>query len=336
MASDQGLPNAPGRGEASWSLAGGSSSVQGSAGISGTVMDSNGDVIPDARVILTPKGGSGERVLTSGANGEFAFARLSPGTFKLTVTAAGMGTYIDPEIRVSPNEMRFVLGIMLPITVAGSSITVSGDRNELAEEQVHLALDQRVLGILPNFYSSYDWHAPPLGTRQKFELAFRSVTDPVAFAGAGALASFEQMNNSFPGYGRGFQGYAKRYGAAYANDFDSRMIGSAVLPSLFHQDPRYFYMGSGGTRKRTLYALSASVICRGDNGRWQPNYSRVLGNFASGGLSNLYYPATSRGVSLTLLNGLVETAGNAGTNLLREFVLRGLTPKVPNYANGKP
>ena len=82
--------------------------------------------------------------------------------------------------------------------------------------------------------------------------------------------------------------------------------------------------------------MRSAFVCRGDNGRWQPNYSRVLGNFAAGGISNLYYPAASRGVSLTLVNGLVETAGNAGTNLIREFLLRGLTSKVPNYANGKP
>jgi hypothetical protein len=113
------------------------------------------------------------------------------------------------------------------------------------------------------------------------------------------------------------------------------MLASAILPSLLHQDPRYFYKGSGSIRSRVLYALSSAVICRGDNGRSQPNYSRVLGNIAAGGISNLYYPSGSRGVSLTILNGLIETGGNAGTNLFREFVLRGLTSKVPAYDNGK-
>jgi hypothetical protein len=81
-----------------------------------------------------------------------------------------------------------------------------------------------------------------------------------------------------------------------------------------------------------MYAISAAVIARNDNGRWRPNYSHVLGNFAAGALSNLYYPSSSRGVSLTLMNGLVETAGNAGTNILREFVLKGVTM----HAGGKP
>ena len=59
------------------------------------------------------------------------------------------------------------------------------------------------------------------------------------------FAAAEQWQNTFPGYGQGAQGYAKRYGAAYADEAISRMIGSAMLPSLLHQDPRYFYRGSG-------------------------------------------------------------------------------------------
>jgi hypothetical protein len=74
-----------------------------------------------------------------------------------------------------------------------------------------------------------------------------------------------------------------------------------------------------------MYALSGAVIARTDNGKWRPNYSEVLGTFAAGALSNLYYPASDRGLSLTLVNGLVEIAGHAGTNVVREFVLKGIT-----------
>ena len=114
------------------------------------------------------------------------------------------------------------------------------------------------------------------------------------------------------------------------------MFSSAVFPSIFHQDPRYFYRGSGSIRTRALYAISAAVIARGDNGHWQPNYSEICGNFAAGALSNLYYPSDSRGAMLTIGNALIETAGRAGTNLVREFILRGITSKVPTYDNGKP
>src|ERR1035437_4857076 len=256
--------------------------------ISGTVVDTNGNVIRGARVVLTSPAGTGEGVLQSGPNGEFNFAELTPGSFTLTVTGTDMGAYVAPEIQVHAGETSFISGVILPVGPAGSEVRVSGDRHEMDEAQLHLAVEQRLLGIFPNFYSSYDWNAPPMRAKQKLQLGLRSVTDPMAFVGAGILAGMEQANNTFPGYGQGAQGYAKRFGATYANDASSRILSSAVFPSLFRQDPRYFYKGTGSIFSRTLYALGGVIICRGDNGRSQPNYSHILGTFAAGGLSNLY------------------------------------------------
>jgi hypothetical protein len=109
-----------------------------------------------------------------------------------------------------------------------------------------------------------------------------------------------------------------------------------MLPSIFHQDPRYFYKGSGSITSRTLYAISQTVVCRGDDGRSEPNYSHVLGNFAAAGISNLYRSPEDRSASLTIRNGFIITGSNAVGNLVREFILRKLTPKVPDYARGKP
>jgi len=336
VASNSGLPDAPGVGELPVGAGPVSSTEEDSARISGTVLDTNGAVIQGAQLRLANQAGTAERSLLSGSNGEFNFARLPPGIYKVTVTGPGMGTYVSPEIALLEGDQHLLSQVALPISAAITEVRVSADRNEIAEEQVHLALNQRVLGIVPNFYSTYDWNAPPMGSKQKFELAFRAVTDPVAFVENGAVAGIEQATNTFPGFGQGAEGYGKRYGAAYANHFIGTMMSSAVLPSLLHQDPRYFYKGSGSFRSRAFYAISAAVVCRGDNGRLQPNYSHILGGFAVGGISNLYYPSGSRGVSLILLNAFIGTAGHAGNNLLREFVLRGLTTKVPDYANGKP
>ena len=159
---------------------------------------------------------------------------------------------------------------------------------------------------------------------------------PFFLCGDGHFCCPEQWQNTFPGYGKGAQGYAKRYGAAYADEALSRMIGSAILPSLLHQDPRYFYRGSGSKKARALYAISQAVICRGDNGKMQPNYSYVLGSFAAGGISNLYHPAGDRGAGLTIGNGFLNVGAHAIDNLAREFLFRKLTPKVPDYAQGKP
>jgi hypothetical protein len=144
--------------------------------------------------------------------------------------------------------------------------------------------------------------------KQKFRLAFRSMTDPMAFAGAAGLAGAEQYYNIFPGYGKGIPGYFKRFGAAYTNDFSARMLSSGVFATMFHQDPRYFYKGTGSVSSRTMYAISSAFITRNDDGQRKPNYSHVLGVFAAAGLSNLYYPSENRGITLTLVNGAVENA----------------------------
>jgi hypothetical protein len=307
------------------------SAEKGTCIISGTVLDTNSDVVQDARVVLTSRAGM-EHEVQSGSNGEFAFTTLLPGSYRVTVTGKGMGTYASPWMAIRGGDVRIVSGVILPVATAASTVTVFGDKEEIAEEQVQIAVQQRVLRVFPNFYSSYDWNAPPMGPKQKFKLALRSTTDPMAFAGAGAIAGFQQYYNVFPGYGGGMEGYAKRYGATYANDVSAQILSSVIFASLFHQDPRYFYKGNGSFTSRMLYAVSRAVIGRNDNGKWQPNYASVLGTFSAGALSNLYYPASSRGLSLTLVNGLVQIAGHGVTNVVREFVLKGIT----SHPGGKP
>ncbi|MGB7136332.1 MAG: carboxypeptidase regulatory-like domain-containing protein, partial [Acidobacteriaceae bacterium] len=207
---------------------------------------------------------------------------------------------------------------------------------EEAEEDVHIEESQRVLGIVPNFYSSFDWNAPPLNAKQKFKLAIRSEIDPITFAGAAFIAAGEQSRKIYPGYGQEAGGFGKRFAAQYMNDFDSRMIGSALLPSLFHQDPRYFYKGTGTIRSRALYAIESAFICRGDNGKAEFDFSHIGGDLAAGTLSNLYYPEANEGVSLVFVNTAIEIGGMAGTNLIREFVLRGITSHAPIHGAGKP
>jgi hypothetical protein len=114
------------------------------------------------------------------------------------------------------------------------------------------------------------------------------------------------VRNDYSAFGPGAGGYARRYAAAYGNVLRRSMITRVVLPSLLKQDPRYFYKGTGSTKSRIGYAISRAVIRKGDNGHWQPNYSEILGGFASGVLSNLYYPAQDRkGVRLTFENAAI-------------------------------
>lgn len=328
----QNLPDAPGMLDAGQTP--GVAGPSDAAMLAGTVLDSNGDVIEGARVVLSATGQT-DRVLTSGEDGQFTFTALPPNTYRLTVSRKGMGTYVSPQLEIHAGEMRFVKKVVLPFTDV-QEVRVYANQVQLATEQVHAEEDQRVLGVIPNFYSAFDWHAVPLDAKQKFQLAFRSEIDPVTFVGAAAIAGAEQYKKIDQGYGQEAGGFGKRFAAQYANDFDSRMIGSALLPSLFHQDPRYFYKGTGTIRSRVFYALKSAFICRGDNGKPEFDFSHIGGDFAAAGLSNLYYPESNEGASLVFTNGLIEIGGMAGTNLLREFVLRGITSHVPGHLSGHP
>lgn len=206
------------------------------------------------------------------------------------------------------------------------SVDVTPERVELAQEQIKQQEQQRLFGVLPNFYVSYLPDAVPLTTKQKFELSWKSRLDPVQFGVVGIVAGVQQARNDFSGFGDGAEGYAKRYAAAYANVVTRSLITQVALPSLFKQDPRYFYKGTGSTTSRIGYAISRAVIKKGDNGRWQPNYSGILGSLASGAVSNLYYPAEDRrGVQLTFENAAIGLGGAAVGHLAQEFLFRKLT-----------
>jgi len=307
-----------------------------SGSISGTVVDQSGAVVAGARVRLTGGDQSLNQEALSGDDGQFSFANIAPGPFQLTVTSAGFATQTSSGILRS-GEIYFVPQITLAVAAAITEVQVGLSPTEVAEKQIKVEEKQRVLGVIPNFYVSYVPNAVPLTSKQKFELAWKTTVDPVTLVVNGIFAGVEQAQNHFSGYGQGAQGYGKRYGAGFADTVTGTFIGSAILPSLLKQDPRYFYKGSGSKRSRILYAIANSVICKGDNGRWQANYSNILGSLAAGGISNLYYPANDRnGAGLTFENAAIGIGETAVTNLFQEFVVRKFTPTVPNDAPAKP
>jgi uncharacterized membrane protein YeaQ/YmgE (transglycosylase-associated protein family) len=294
--------------------------------IAGTVLDPNGNFVVSATVTLSHEGNAAELELKSAEDGHFVFTDVPAGPFQVTIAAEGFG--IRQEVGVlHAGEALEMPRLSLAIAGATTEVQVRVTTYELAEEQIKVQETQRVLGVIPNFYVTYDPAALPLKPKQKFELAWKSSVDPVTFAATGAIAGVQQASDGFSGYGQGTQGYAKRFGANYANGFIGNMIGGAILPSILKQDPRYFYKGNGSKRSRVLYALANAVVCKGDNGRWQPDYSGILGSLAAGGISNLYYPASDRnGAQLTFENMLLGIAGSGVGNLFQEFLVRRLTP----------
>ena len=299
--------------------------------ISGAVIDQSGAIVAGVLVRLSRENQSADQETLSDEDGQFSFANIAPGPFRLTISSPGFTTQ-SYSGNLQAGEGFLVPRLTLAVATAITEVRVIPSRIELAEDQIKTQEKQRVLGVIPNFYVSYEHHALPLAPRQKFELAWKTSVDPVTFGVNGVVAGIQQAGNDFSGYGQGAQGYAKRYGASYADFVAGTFIGSAILPSLLKQDPRYFYKGSGSRRSRILYALANSVICKGDDGHWEANYSSILGSLAAGGISNLYYPARDRnGAGLTVENTLIGMGESAAINLFQEFFIRKLTPNAPDH-----
>lgn len=297
--------------------------------IAGTIVDQSGSAVVGARISLTGNGRAAIPDAVTGADGQFSFPNVVAGPFQLTVSASGFETQTSSGT-LHPGESYAAMPIVLTVATEVTQVTVTPSRAEEAQEEVQQEEKQRVLAFVPNFYVTYIPNAAPLNAKEKFSLAWKSSIDPVTFGAVAAIAGFQQEQNEFSGYGGGWAGYGRRYGASYGDTVIGTFLGGAVLPSLLKQDPRYFYKGTGTWRSRLFYALSTSVICKGDNGRWQTNYSNILGDLGAGAISNAYYPAQNRnGVALTFESALIGIGATAGANVLQEFVIKKLTPNLP-------
>jgi hypothetical protein len=292
--------------------------------VSGTVTDENGDLIPGSTVALEEISGSDHREVTADENGSFEFHELKPGTpYHVRITANGFADWTSPPVIVQAGQFEFLKEIALKAS-AVTTITVSAAPEHIAVEQVQLEEKQRVLGIIPNFYVVYGPDAAPLSAKLKFQLALRVSVDPIAFLGAGFLGGINQAANT-PNYVQGAKGYGQRVGAIYADGVTDIMVGGAILPSLLHQDPRYYYQGTGSNGSRFLHAIANPFICKGDDGRREINYSSIGGDLASSAISNAYYPSSNRGAGLMFENVLIDTGERTVSSLVQEFILRKFT-----------
>jgi hypothetical protein len=297
--------------------------------ITGTVTDVNNDTLSGATVVLEGTLLKDPLTVLSDDNGSFEFKDLDPGTYSVSISAKGFATWTSPAVTIEPGQYVILKGSVLKIAEAMTTVSVVDSSEEVATEEVKIAEEQRVFGIFPNFYVVYTHNAAPLTTKLKFQLAFKTATDPVTIIGVAVLAGINQAGDT-PDYVQGAEGYAERFGAAAADNFSDIMIGGAILPSLLHQDPRYYYQGTGTKKSRALHALSSPFICKGDNGKLQPNYSSVGGDLASAALSNAYYPPSNRGAGLVFENLIISTGERMLSGIIQEFVLHRFTRKAEN------
>jgi hypothetical protein len=307
--------------------------ADGSASISGVVQDISEASVVGAPVVLTNEDGSRRRTVTSGASGEFTFSNLPAGSYFVLIAVNGLRPFRSAEIVVAAQQAYQMPKILLAIASTTTEVMVR-PTEEMAAEQIRAEEKQRIFGVFPNFYVSYVHDAAPLTARQKFSLSTHDTLDWTSFAGISMIAGIEQANKTYAGYGQGAAGYGKRWAAQFGDGRSSDYLSHFVFASLFHQDPRYFYQGTGTNRSRLYHALSSAFVARSDSGRTMPNYSYLLGAMCSGALSNAYYPHADRGANLVFTNAAIGIAGRAGASVVQEFLGKRMTKSAS--ANGQP
>ena len=291
----------------------------------GQVLDVSEDPVANASVVLQRPDGDHATVVTMD-DGSFAFHDLTPGVaYQLTIEAQGYGGW-SSSVTVEPGQEKTLTDIKLRILAVQRAVTVSYSSEEVAAQQLKAEEQQRVLGFIPNIFVTYEPHPEPLTAKMKFHLAYKGLTHPTFFAFEAAWAGVQQATDTTD-YRQGARGYGERFGANLASGTSEALFANAILPSLLHQDPRYFYRGSGTKGSRAWHAILAPFVCQGDNGKSQPNYSQVGGSLISAALSNTYYPDSQRGPGLVFTNFGTSMGLHVALGLAQEFILGKFTSK---------
>jgi hypothetical protein len=186
----------------------------------------------------------------------------------------------------------------------------------------HKTVAEETVGVLSRrsiFFPDLATDRCPLKPEQKFKLFVDQTIAPSTFVSAAGVSGFRQALDSYPGYGQGWDGYEKRFGAAVANSASTNFFGTYLFPSLLHEDPRHFFTLRGGFEKKLTYSLTRQVITRTDDGRKTFNWSRVLSVFAAEGLANLYLPPEERTAGRTSERIGMRFGSGVGINLVKEY-----------------
>ncbi|MFC6646987.1 carboxypeptidase-like regulatory domain-containing protein [Granulicella cerasi] len=306
----QSLPNAP--------------STQLATTVTGSTVDPDQAAIPHAEIVVDGATPADHLVFTSDDSGSFTLHGLHAGVaYTLKAQAKGFTQRTLAPFTLSGGQTLELNAVVLSPAIEEDVDAITSEQAaaiEVKEEET-----QRVFGLIPNFYVVYpNQPYAPLTTKLKFELVGRTLIDPVTLGAAAFAAGLNQAADR-PAYVQGAKGYGQRVGAEYADGAVDIIFGGAILPTIFHQDPRYFVQGTGTTKDRLKHALSAPFITKGDNGKNEFNISSIGGDLISGAASNIYYPPSDRGVSLTFTTAAVITGGRMLNTLLQEFVLAKYT-----------
>ncbi len=249
-----------------------------------------------------------------------AFAQQQQPASPDTSTPAPAAQSQPTQTPATPSQQAPATPSQQPPSSQGQQPQAQQQRPLTSEEVLRQEEKQRALGIVPMFGMTSVHDAPPLSSKQKFRLMARTMIDPFFFVSAGITAGLGQATNSFSQYGQGATGFAKRYGAAVADNADSNFFSNFVYPAIFKQDPRYFRLGEGSVKKRVGIAIAQEFVARKDSdGGHTISYANILGALTAGSISNVYYPSEDRGFGLTMSRAGTALGWGTLGNVLLEF-----------------
>ena len=312
-----------------WAMAQATGSIQGS------VTDSSNAPILGAVVTVEGSDGSPHTTVTD-FEGAFKISSLTLGNYSVKISAAGLSDWTASNVPASVTPESNPLLAVLQVAPEITTVTVGLSTEEVAADQLNREVKQRVLRVIPNYFVTYESHPAPLSPKQKLHLSLKTLLDPATIAAVGITAGIQQAKNSYYQFGQGSEGFGKRFGAAYGSAAENILITSVVADSVLHQDPRYFYSGQGTKAHRAWYAIESAFRAKGDNGKWQPPYSGLIGAISAAEISNTYYPGSRTQYSLLGRALMFHFAGLVAVNLAEELLLKKVTshtPEVRSAAN---
>jgi hypothetical protein len=180
--------------------------------------------------------------------------------------------------------------------------------------------DDRMFYVMPNYLTvDGQSNVKPISWKEKFAISAKGSFDPYEFTVVGIVAGIRQADNSYPAFGQGMKGYAKRYGAAFADQVDGNIMVGGVYPTILKIDPRYFQLGRGSFVRRFGYAISRIFVAQRDSGTHMFNVPEFAGNATAIAISNAYYPASDRSFSSSFSDWGTQMGLDAFGNELKEF-----------------
>jgi hypothetical protein len=205
-------------------------------------------------------------------------------------------------------------------TAAPSAAAPTTTKKEASMDDSEEQQTKRIFWIIPNYRSvSADCQLPPLSVKDKFDLATEDSFDYSSFIVAGLLAGYSQVTNAYPEFHQGAAGYGRYYWHSFADQAVGNYFTEAIVPSITHEDPRYYTLGHGGFFHRSAYAISRLAVTKTDSGGKSFNFSEIAGNGAGAALSNAYYPQVERTWGNTMSKWATQVRVDGIANILKEF-----------------